>query len=286
MEKHSKTRKIQNIIGIASAIALVVVFLISSIHSHFFVKALSYQTETPKDVGYFEFSGDLFYDGSQDLDLLSGVYADDGKGNDVTHTVNATITGDGTLTKKVVRYTFFDANNKSVTQTRNLIMDNYTGPSIKVSTNIKITADDLDDIINVLQKNGWLSADDGYGNDITDTVSCLRELVSEDKYKLTFHVVNKFADAKSVSVQAEISGNVENPVLRLTNNEIVIRVGDSIDPYNYIESAEDGASSVVTNVKVESTVNTNQAGSYKIVYKLYSPDKTALTTKVLRVRVE
>ncbi|MDD6276072.1 MAG: hypothetical protein PUB20_04545 [Clostridia bacterium] len=285
MEKRNKIRIFQNIIGVVSTIALVSAFVISGLHSKIFVVQTPETTATDSAGGFFKFDGDLVYDGTAKLDLLKGVYAVDGKGNDVTDTVNATVTADGTLTKKTVRYTFFDANGKTVTEKRNLIMKNYNGPSIKASDSIKITADDLSDIINVLKNNGWLSADDGYGKDITDNVTCIRELVSGDKYKLTFKVINGFSDFKTASVNAVISGDVQNPVLRLTDKEIKIRVGDSISPLDYIDGIENSTESRLENVKVENYVDTSTAGNYRIVYKLYSPDKTALTTEVLKVTV-
>lgn len=284
MEGPSKIRIIENIIGVVALIALAAGFVVAGLHSQLFVKKAAVD-DTKSSRGFFEFDGDLIYDGSTKLDLLQGVYADDGEGNDVTDYVNATITADGTLTKKVVRYTFFDANGKTVTEKRNLIMKNYKGPSVKASDSIEITANDLDDIINVLENKGWLSADNGYGKNITDNVTYLRELISGDKYKLTFKIINGFSDYDSVSVNAKISGDVVNPVLRLVAADVKISVGENFDPLDYIDGIENGSDSRLENVRVENHVDSTKAGSYRVIYKLYSPDRTALTTQILKVTV-
>ncbi len=283
--KHSKLRIFENIIGILAVVIFIALFFVARNYTDIFKVKPDDTSLQEQNRGFYEIDGDLVYDGTGTLDLMQGVYADDGNGNDVTENVSAIITADGTLSKKVVRYTFFDAAGKSVTEKRTLVMKNYKGPSITVPSNITLEATDLSDLINVLHARDELETNDGFGKDIYSKVTCLREHVSQNKYKLTFNLNNDFLDSKSISVSATINGDVLNPIIDLSSNVAMITVGEEFSPMNLVAGVSNGPVGGKNAVEVESHVDTSVPGTYSVIYRLYSPDRTALTTEVLKVTV-
>lgn len=236
--------------------------------------------------GNILFQNDITYNGKGNLDLLFGVSADDGIGNDVIRKVNATIAAGATINKKVVNYSLVDASGNTITAKRNLTLVGYTGPNLKVNNNISIEADNLNDIITVLHNKNELFADNGYGKDITNSVKCQRKKISGSTYEFIFSVTNEFNDSKSTKITAKISGNVNDPTIKLSKSYVKLRLHEEFDPQSYITSAKFGNTDALANVKISSSVNTAEKGAYTVIYELSSSDKTATTQETLKVTVE
>ncbi len=279
-----KRKALQNAIGISAVAVLVILFAVV-----FFAekKDTSPKTQPQEASGTITFDKDeIVYDGTGSLDLMEGVVAKDSSGNNVNDKVDVMLTGDSTLNRKTVRYTFLDKSGASVSAKRTLVMKNYNGPSLNVEADLVLKADDLGDLINVLKNKGSLSAEDGYGRDITSQVKCVREKKANGEYTMEFTVVNGYEDSKSATATAFIEGDVPDPEIKLSEKEVTLRKTEFFDPLRYVVFASDTVSHNATGeIQVTSSVQPSVPGKYKVVYRLYSADKTAITTEVLKVSI-
>ena len=279
-----KRKIIQNTVGVSALVLLVLLI------GFVFLKDGKPESEpkTVKTSGSIVFEDEeLVFDGSGNPDLMKGVRAIDSDGKDVTEKVEAVITGDGTLYRKTVRYTFLDGTGRTVTEKRTLVMKNYDGPSLSVKNNLTLEAQDLKDLINILESKGFIRAEDGYGRDITSSVRALREKKAGGYYDIKFSVVNSYQDSEEITVSAYIKGDVSDPEISLSETDVTIRRAEYFDANEYIVYSSDGFTENVSDkIQIDSSVDTATAGDYRVVYRLYSADKTAVTTKVLKVKVE
>lgn len=283
----NKNQKFFNILGVVAVILCIGAFLLTRYHDEIFTNKYSSQTEQNSSVGSFKMDSDeIVYDGQGELDLMQGVTADDGNGNDVTDKVAAVITAEGTLGRKLVRYSFEDASGKIVTKKRTLVLKNYEGPSLDVSSSIKLNAKNLKDIISVLKQSGELSASDGYKKDITSSVTCIREKIYSGTYKMTFNVTNKYGDSVSKSVEVFITGDVKDPEIKLIKDEINLRKGSSFEPKSMVEYAFDGTNEGTKNLEIDANINTDHEGKYSVIYRMYNSNRTAVATQKLTVIIE
>ena len=275
-----KIRIFFNIIGVIASI-LLLTFLV-------YVMAFPYDTsikvesEVPQNQGSISFeTEELVFDGTDTLDLMEGVYIDDGNGNDITSEGSAIITAEGTINRKIVSYTCIDANGNTLTAKRVLIMENYSGPTLELPHSLTLEAEDLDNLISYLQSENLLVAYDGFGKNITTKVSHQREMISEENYKITFHVANDYGDEKSVTVNAKITGNVNDPDFELYSDEVTVRKDSVFEPLKYVVSQTSNVGNITTNSYVDTTV----PGEYRVVYTAYSTDRTAKISKTMTVTV-
>ena len=270
-----------NTIGVVASI-LLLAFLVYVI-AFPYDNTLTFVPETSQNQGAITFeSEEIIFDGTRNLDLMEGVYIDDGNGNDITSEGSAIITAEGTVNRKIVSYSCIDANGRTLTAKRTLVMENYSGPSIQITSPLTLTAEDLDNLIAYLQSEDLLVAYDGFGKNITTKVSHQREMLSKGNYKITFRIVNDYGDEKAISVKAKITGNVNDPDFELYSDKVSVRKDSVFEPMEYIVSQTQN----VGNVTTDSTVNTTVPGTYRVVYTAYSTDRTSKTTKVMEVTVK
>lgn len=280
MIDNKKIKIFINTIGILALVTMVAFLIFVFRYSHLIDHKTN--TVTEYNPGSITFDSDeIVFDGTNQLDLLAGVHIDDGNGNDITDAANVVITADGTQNRKIVRYTCFDAQGHTLTATRTLVMVNYAGPSLKVSQPLTIDASVLDNLIPYLQSSNHLTALDGYGLNITPTVTCQREFISEGLYKMTFHVVNSYQDEKTVSVNVRINGKVDDPTIVLFSDSVSIPMGRNFEPMNFVVSQ----APCVGKIDVDSSVNVSKPGNYRVIYTAYTKDMTAKSTKIMHVTV-
>lgn len=276
---------ILNAIGIGATIGLGIVFWLSTQTPS--ATQPSTQTSGTTSASLEFDSEELVYSGIGMLDLMEGVHATDSDGTDLTDEVNAVITADGTLTRKTVRYSVYGANGEVVTRQRSLLLQNYTGPTLEIAQPLQFNSAELSRLIDYLQEEDLLRAVDGYGMEITGQVTCVREHQGQQTYDLTFQVINQFQDSVERTVSATITGEVNNPSIQLVTDETQISVGTDFQPLAYVMSANDGSNGAnLDQIQIDSTVNPNQPGRYRVTYQLYSSDHTAKTTAVLQVTVQ
>lgn len=232
-------------------------------------------------------SEELVYDGSGTLELLSGVTALDTDGTDMTSQVNAVITGRGSRNRKIVRYSVFTSDGRELTAQRQLLMKDYEGPQLEVAKSLSIQAEELPDLVSALQKRGELRAEDGFGRDCSGKVSWVREKVSEGRYDVTFSFTNDYRDSVSRTVNAAITGVTKDIVLTLSQTEAEVLAGTHFEPMDYVEQAGSSKdrNDLGSRVRAESHVDTDNPGTYPVIYTLMSLDNTQKARARLLVTV-
>lgn len=281
MLNNRKIRIFFNTVGFAALILLLAFFVY--IIAFPYDNTIKSESETSQNQGYISFeTEELVFDGTDTLNLMEGVYIDDGNGNDITSEGSAIITAEGTTNRKIVNYTCLDANGNTLTAKRILFLENYSGPTLEVPRTLTLEAENLDNLIAYLQSENLLAAYDGFGKNITTKVSHQREMISKENYTITFHVANNYGDEKTVSVKAKITGQTNDPDFELYSENISVRKDVFFDPMKYVISR----TSNVGNITADSSVNTTVPGEYRVVYTAYSTDSTAKISKIMNVTVK
>ena len=273
-----------NIIGVVSLVLIAVLWL-GVVHAGKHQGQEIKKQETDLVIAFD--SDEWIYDGAEPLNLMEGVRASDQNGKDLTSEVSAVITADGTLQRKKVRYLLCGDNGSRKTCTRTLIMKDYHGPSLNVTNPLYLEQKDLDRLIDVLKERKQLDAYDGYGHDISQSVTCVREHIQGQQYTMQFQVTNAFQDTEEITVKAYIAGDVKDPMIQLRQDTVTLKAGEEVDPLSFVQFADDGSGSYqIGDIQVETSLNVMNPGRYRVVYHLYNGDKTAKTTAVLQVTVQ
>lgn len=231
-------------------------------------------------------SEELVYSGSGKLDLMDGVRAESSLGEDLTSQVSAVLTGEGTGNKKTVRYTVFDSQGKEVSRTRTLLLKDYQGPQIQAEDSLDLTAEDLENLIETLEKRGEIKGEDGFGMDITDRITWKREKLSTGRYLLTFTLSNDYLDTVQKEAEAYIEGEPQDIQLTLAEDSVTIPLGAEFSPWDYVLAAQDPSfGSIADRIQISSNVDVSVPGNYYVVYTAESVDQTQTAEAVLRVTV-
>ncbi len=231
-------------------------------------------------------SEELVYSGSGKLDLMDGVRAESSLGEDLTSQVSAVLTGEGTGNKKTVRYTVFDSQGKEVSRTRTLLLKDYQGPQIQAEDSLELTAEDLENLIETLEKRGEIKGEDGFGVDITDRITWKREKLSTGRYLLTFTLSNDYLDTVQKEAEAYIEGEPQDIQLTLAEDSVTIPLGAEFSPWDYVLAAQDPSfGSIADRIQISSSVDVSVPGNYYVVYTAESVDQTQTAEAVLRVTV-
>lgn len=274
-------KKITYLIGVISLLALVIILILS------YQMTMNYKDENNQNSSEnikIIFDDDLVYDGTGELDLLDGVSAQGEDGTDLTNRLNAKIVLDGN--DKEIRYSVSNDNGQIVYKARNLVLKNYQGPEIIANDHLNFDVKDLSNLVTVLNGRGELKGLDGFGKDITNQITYQREKVSDGIYRLTFTLNNIYLDSTSLTVKANISGAISDPILELYRSSIELDVGSVFYPEDYIKIANDeNGNSIKDQVKISSLPNTMQPGVYNVSYQLTSSDNSVIVTKNLEVKI-
>lgn len=231
-------------------------------------------------------SEELVYSGSGKLDLMDGVRAESSLGEDLTSQVSAVLTGEGTENKKTVRYTVFDSQGKEVSRTRTLLLKDYQGPQIQAEDSLELTAEDLENLIETLEKRGEIKGEDGFGMDITDQITWKRKKLSTGRYLLTFTLSNDYLDTVQKEAEAYIEGEPQDIQLTLAEDSVTIPLGAEFSPWDYVLAAQDPSfGSIADRIQISSSVDVSVPGNYYVVYTAESVDQTQTAEAVLRVTV-
>lgn len=275
-------KKITYLIGVISLLALVFILILS------YQMTMNYKDENNQNSSEnikIIFDDDLVYDGTGELDLLDGVSAQGEDGTDLTNHLNAKIVLAGN--DKEIRYSVSNDNGQIVYKARNLVLKNYQGPEIIANDHLNFDVKDLNNLVTVLNKRGELKGLDGFGKDITNQITYQREKVSDGIYRLTFTINNIYLDSTSLTVKANISGAISDPILELYRSSIELDVGSVFYPEDYIKIANDeNGNSIKDQVKISSLPNTMQSGVYNVLYQLTSKDNNVIVTKKLEVTIK
>lgn len=228
----------------------------------------------------------LVYDGTSELDIMQGVLVTDEDGNDRTSDTRAVLQNTEQLNQKMIYYSLNGYSEKLTDQGRMLLLENYTGPTIQVDSEVQLTVTQLGNLPGVLAERKQLEADNGYGKEITGQVSWYREKTAEGEYSIFFTVSNEFGDVATAQCRAYIDGVKDDIVLTLRQEQISIFQDEPFVPLDWVLEAEDAnGENLIDGVEVEGTVNSSVPGNYTITYRLTSLDGRQCATRNLSVKV-
>ena len=228
----------------------------------------------------------LVYDGTSELDIMQGVLVTDENGNDRTSDARAVLQNTEQLNQKMIYYSLNGYSEKLTDQGRMLLLENYTGPTIQVDSEVQLTVTQLGNLPGVLAERKQLEADNGYGKEITGQVSWYREKTAEGEYSIFFTVSNEFGDVATAQCRAYIDGVKDDIVLTLRQEQISISQNEPFVPLDWVLEAEDAnGENLIDGVEVEGTVNSSVPGNYTITYRLTSLDGRQCATRNLSVKV-
>lgn len=228
----------------------------------------------------------LVYDGTSELDLMQGVLVTDEDGNDRTSDARAVLQNTEQLNQKMIYYSLNGYSEKLTDQGRMLLLENYTGPTIQVDSEVQLTVTQLGNLPGVLAERKQLEADNGYGKEIMGQVSWYREKTAEGEYSIFFTVSNEFGDVATAQCRAYIDGVKDDIVLTLRQEQVSISQNEPFVPLDWVLEAEDAnGGNLIDGVEVEGTVNSSVPGNYTITYRLTSLDGRQCATRNLSVKV-
>lgn len=232
----------------------------------------------------------LTYDGTSNLDLLNGVVVSDASGTERSDIqVFTTIKSGSSRKEKIIEYSVTDENGQRVAAERQLNLgDNYTGPKIEVLGDMPVTSDEeMVNLMTVLISNHLIQADDGFGLDITDSVSASvkSEADTSGNAIVTLSVTNIVNDSYAVDVN--VPTVLSGPTIKLTTDRVTLQAGDSFSFYNYIEYArDDDGTDLSRYISVEGTVDTYTPGEYTLEFFCNDTDGNISDKKTLTVIVQ
>mgnify|MGYP004683778723 FL=1 len=165
-------------------------------------KTSSDTTKTEKESYSFSFNPtELKYDGSGKFDPMIGVSVTDSKGHDVTKRVVTELKQTDKTERKKIEYRIYNRDGSYKTAERDLILENYSGPSVSFSgAGALFLAQTEDDLLSEILRLGLAKADDGYGNDITDSITVSFSAQGEGRSRaIVIRVENFLGDRAEVS---------------------------------------------------------------------------------------
>lgn len=227
-----------------------------------------------EDAGWsFSFASDTMeYDGSDDLDLMSGVSVIDPNGAESELTIFTHITTGNSLSEKIVEYSA-DTPDGQMTASRTLKLIDYEGPSISIPDTLpKEDINSPEILLAALSSDSDFFAKDGFGNDITQAITVEFSLPeSGNIITCDFSVTNMFND--TVSAQAEMKTTFSKPMLVLTTTNLTLKRGQDFYPTNYVKTALDvDGSDISTKITTEGIVDSYTVGDYELIYRVTGKD--------------
>lgn len=276
-----KMNKTFAVIGAAAAVLLAAVLIIS-------LWLGRQHTKTPGEehdgTVRLEFENEaVHYDGTGAPDLMEGVRAVDADGRDVTDQVTALVSAGDDIAEKRVRYSVFSGDGEETVGYRQLILENYTGPSIETADALSLEAEELSDPAVHLSESGQMTVQDGFGKDAADQVTWIREKTAPGTYDITFTYVNQFSDTAERTVPVSVNGETEDLTITLLTDEAEIPLGSEFDPEDYLEISDPTGSA--GSVQVTGEVDTEREGRYSVYYTVISSDHTQKAGALLKVEV-
>ena len=273
--------KISAVIGAAAAVLLAVVLAIS-----LWIGRQQIKTSGEEHDGTvrLEFENEaLHYDGTGALNLMEGVRAVDADGSDVTDQVTAVVSAGDNITEKRIRYSVFSGDGEETVGYRQLILENYMGPTIETADTLSLEAEELADPAVHLSESGQMTVQDGFGKDAADQVTWIREKTAPGTYDITFTYVNQFSDTAERTVPVSVNGETEDLTITLLTDEAEIPLGTEFDPEDYLEISDPTGSA--SSVQVTGEVDTEREGRYSVYYTVISSDRTQRAGVLLKVEV-
>lgn len=256
--------------------------------SEFYSEETSAQAEDVLEEPVFHFTTDtLTYDGTSTLNLLDGVSLTKSDGSVSNLDIFVHIKTGSSLTKKIIEYSA-DTPQGQVSATRNLELENYSGPVLQIPDTLpEITEEQLNTILSFMPKDGSFYAHDGYGKDISNSVTSDYTINLDDPSIIhyVFSVTNSFND--TVSVFADLTLNRTRPVVLLSDDFVTLEINAEFNPLEYIILAEDvDGTSLLQEVKVDGELNLRVPGRYTLTYTVTSDDQITSLPQTLTIVIQ
>lgn len=274
--------------ALAAIVVLVYIFLLSDDKAAY--------TNDPTEQGTIAGTSDavihldsdsLTYDGEGELDLMEGVRAEDKDGTNLTNQVYASMKSGDTLSEKIIQYSVEDANGNLAYATRTLHLKNYSGPSIQIQNPPSIYKSQLANLPTMLQNSGVLKADDGFGNDITASVTStyVPDPTVKNAYLVTFSVTNLYNDL--CSEKASFPLILDGPIVMLTTNAVTLEQGSTFRPADYVASASDpNDGDISSSVTVQGDLDMKTPGTYTLQFSAVNSNGEQADPETLVVTVK
>lgn len=211
--------------------------------------------------------------------LLRGVTASDAKDGDLTGQI--IVSGVSKLISNntaKVSYMVFDKAGNMASATRYVVYSDYHRPRFMLITPLVYS---LGETVSI---TGRLQAQDAVDGDITSSIRVLSsDIISstEGVYNLTLQVINSLGDTAQVTLPVTIRAEADgDSAVNLRRYLVYVGLGDNFEPRNYIESVSAGS---VSDVRIDSNVDTQSAGCYLVTYTVTSGGRSssALMTVVV-----
>lgn len=194
--------------------------------------------------------------------LLRGVTASDAKDGDLTGQI--IVSGVSKLISNntaKVSYMVFDKAGNMASATRYVVYSDYHRPRFMLITPLLYS---LGETVSI---TGRLQAQDAVDGDITSSIRVLSsDIISstEGVYNLTLQVINSLGDTAQVTLPVTIRAEADgDSAVKLRRYLVYVGLGDNFEPRNYIESVSAGS---VSDVRIDSNVDTQSAGCYLVTY--------------------
>ena len=221
---------------------------------------------------------ELTYDGTGEIDLLSGVSLNGITGQPLRDLVFTKIQNGSHTSEKIIIYSA-DTENGKATARRTLKLINYHKPDVTLPDDLpEVTPDTAGSIISLLLDEGTLSVDDGFGNEAADKLTASYEMDSKNSSILhyTFFYDSMFGDDIYRKVDTKMTGS---SVLILQKNEVTVPRDSDYNPFDNIVSATDAdGADAKRDVVCTGRVNTAKPGVYPVTYTLNEVSLTAVIT--------
>ncbi len=228
---------------------------------------------------------EIYYDGNGDLNLMEGVTAIDHDGSDALEKVFVEIKTNKNIKEKILRYSLVDCNGIKVYGERRLYLENYTGPKINVRAITLNSQEDLEKLTDILIEEEAIFGDNGYGKDITASISYDYTIEDDETYKVTFILTNEFNDIYSCAEYFEVLS--QGPTLALKESSVILNAGEYFNPGDYIHYAWDPVNGDIKDiVRIEGEVDTRTPGEYYVSYFVENSRGERSVTRVLKVTVK
>ena len=232
----------------------------------------------------------LTYDGSSELNLLDGVSLVDTAGNTHTDVEIFSSIKPGTNSKeKIIEYSASNFNGTRITAKRTLQLGyDYPGPMIELHGEIAaIPAEELSSILQILHGSQLITANDGFGKDISTSITASAPSFPDDSNVaiVTLSVTNLVNDSCAVDVIVPLLA--DGPTIQLTTSQVYLKIGESFSFYDYIASAVDAnGNDLHRNIILDGSVNTSTAGTYVLKFSCFDSSGELSPIKTLTVIVE
>ena len=151
----------------------------------------------------------------------------------------------------------------------------------------QISYKDLPKLATILTDLDMLSAEDAYGNDISDMITVKYEAADSDSLEFNVTLSVDVPGGKTLTEEKKITVTSDQPILELTKEKETIAQNSDFDYTKYIKIARDvNGTRLGDYVSLSGYVDTSKAGTYEITYSLTSWVNSETVQKKLTVTVE